>query len=121
MTANGLANQANNPEVEVDTLKPDTVIRQQIVNLRIMTSKMKNAYNGNDVDFIDISKWTCFFPRNMFADGNSGMLIEEKAQFCKSNQGCHILTLCWHEVGGSFLGGAGFCPKQQYPCVALQT
>ncbi|XP_077165531.1 glypican-4 isoform X2 [Paroedura picta] len=55
VTANGLANQANNPEVEVDTLKPNVMIRQQIVNLRIMTSKMKNAYNGNDVDFIDIS------------------------------------------------------------------
>ncbi|XP_048369942.1 glypican-4 [Sphaerodactylus townsendi] len=55
VTANGLANQANNPEVQVDTLKPDLMIRQQIMTLRIMTSKMKNAYNGNDVDFIDIS------------------------------------------------------------------
>ncbi|XP_066496105.1 glypican-4 [Tiliqua scincoides] len=55
VTANGLANQANNPEVEVDTSKPDIVIRRQIVALRVMTNKMKNAYNGNDVDFIDIS------------------------------------------------------------------
>ncbi|XP_061454506.1 glypican-4 isoform X1 [Rhineura floridana] len=55
VTANGLANQANNPEVAVDTAKPDVVIRRQIVALRVMTNKMKNAYNGNDVDFIDIS------------------------------------------------------------------
>ncbi|KAH0630796.1 hypothetical protein JD844_004019 [Phrynosoma platyrhinos] len=55
VTANGLANQANNPEVVVDTSKPDLVIRRQIVALRVMTNKMKNAYNGNDVDFIDIS------------------------------------------------------------------
>ncbi|XP_032993227.1 glypican-4 [Lacerta agilis] len=55
VTANGLANQATNPEVQVDTLKPDMVIRRQIMALRVMTSKMKNAYNGNDVDFIDIS------------------------------------------------------------------
>ncbi|KAF7237409.1 Glypican-4 [Varanus komodoensis] len=53
--ANGLANQANNPEVEVDTSKVDMVIRRQIMALRVMTNKMKNAYNGNDVDFIDIS------------------------------------------------------------------
>ncbi|KAJ6653790.1 hypothetical protein lerEdw1_008720 [Lerista edwardsae] len=55
VTANGLANQANNPEVEVDISKPDIVIRRQIVALRMMTHRMKNAYNGNDVDFIDIS------------------------------------------------------------------
>ncbi|ETE71946.1 Glypican-4, partial [Ophiophagus hannah] len=52
---NGLANQANNPEVEVDTSKPDILIRRQIMSLRVMISKLKNAYNGNDVDFIDIS------------------------------------------------------------------
>nr|XP_034969555.1 glypican-4 [Zootoca vivipara] len=55
VTANGLANQATNPEVQVDTLKPDMVIRRQIMALRVMTNKMKNAYNGNDVDFIDLS------------------------------------------------------------------
>ncbi|XP_044538626.1 glypican-4 [Gracilinanus agilis] len=55
VTGNGLANQGNNPEVEVDITKPDMVIRRQIMSLQIMTSKMKNAYNGNDVDFIDIS------------------------------------------------------------------
>lgn len=62
MTANGLANQANNPEVQVDTSKPDMVIRRQIVALRVMTNKLKNAYNGNDVDFIDISKCCLFIP-----------------------------------------------------------
>ncbi|XP_077681697.1 glypican-4 [Eretmochelys imbricata] len=55
VTGNGLANQVNNPEVEVDITKPDMMIRQQIMALRVMTNKMKNAYNGNDVDFLDIS------------------------------------------------------------------
>ncbi|XP_014713939.1 glypican-4 isoform X1 [Equus asinus] len=55
VTGNGLANQGNNPEVQVDTSKPDIVILRQIMALRVMTSKMKNAYNGNDVDFFDIS------------------------------------------------------------------
>lgn len=55
VTGNGLASQVNNPEVEVDITKPDMVIRQQIMALRVMTNKLKNAYSGNDVDFIDIS------------------------------------------------------------------
>lgn len=55
VTGNGLANQGNNPEVQVYTTKPDIVILRQIMALRVMTNKMKNAYNGNDVDFFDIS------------------------------------------------------------------
>uniref|UniRef100_A0A2K5QLV7 Glypican 4 n=1 Tax=Cebus imitator TaxID=2715852 RepID=A0A2K5QLV7_CEBIM len=55
VTGNGLANQGSNPEVQVDTSKPDILILRQIMALRAMTSKMKNAYNGNDVDFFDIS------------------------------------------------------------------
>ncbi|XP_060762089.1 glypican-1b [Neoarius graeffei] len=51
----GLANQINNPEVEIDITKPDIIIRQQIMQLKIMTSRMKNAINGNDVDFQDAS------------------------------------------------------------------
>ncbi|XP_038603885.1 glypican-4 [Tachyglossus aculeatus] len=71
VTGNGLANQGNNPEVEVDITKPDMVIRRQIMALRVMTIKMKNAYNGNDVDFIDIS------------DESSG---EESGSGCESPQ-----------------------------------
>lgn len=52
----GLTNQINNPEVEVDITRPDTFIRQQIMALRVMTNKLKNAYNGNDVNFQDTSK-----------------------------------------------------------------
>ncbi|XP_072883367.1 glypican-6-like [Hemitrygon akajei] len=49
----GLTNQINNPEVDVDITRPDTMIRQQIMALRVMTNKLKNAYNGNDVNFQD--------------------------------------------------------------------
>ncbi|XP_069468933.1 glypican-4 [Ambystoma mexicanum] len=55
VTGNGLNSQVNNPDVKVDTKKPDVVIRRQMVTLREMTMKMKSAYNGNDVNFIDIS------------------------------------------------------------------
>ncbi|KAJ7422199.1 Glypican-1 [Willisornis vidua] len=51
----GLANQINNPEVEVDITKPDMTIRQQIMQLKIMTNRLGNANIGNDVDFQDTS------------------------------------------------------------------
>lgn len=52
----GLANQINNPEVEVDVTKPDMTVRQQIMQLKIMTNRLRSAYNGNDVDFQDASE-----------------------------------------------------------------
>lgn len=54
----GLTNQVNNPEVDVDITRPDTLIRQQIMALRVMTNKLKNAYNGNDIYFQDSSKFS---------------------------------------------------------------
>ncbi|KAF3699313.1 Glypican-1 Secreted glypican-1 Precursor [Channa argus] len=51
----GLASQINNPEVEIDITKPDITIRQQIMQLKIMTHRLKNALNGQDVDFQDAS------------------------------------------------------------------
>lgn len=51
----GLANQINNPEVDIDITKPDMTIRQQIMQLKIMSNRLKNALDGNDVDFQDTS------------------------------------------------------------------
>ncbi|XP_043933206.1 glypican-2 [Protopterus annectens] len=51
--ADGLVNQINNPEVEVDISRPDLKTRQLIMQLRIMTNRLKSAANGNDVDFQD--------------------------------------------------------------------
>ncbi|XP_004079277.1 glypican-1 [Oryzias latipes] len=51
----GLANQINNPEVEIDITKPDMTIRQQIMQLKITSNRLKNALNGFDVDFQDTS------------------------------------------------------------------
>lgn len=55
----GLTNQANNPEVGVDISRPDALIRQQIMALKVMTNKLKNAYDGNDIYFQDSSKSRC--------------------------------------------------------------
>lgn len=54
-----MANQINNPEVEIDITKPDITIRQQIMQLKIMTHRLKNALNGHDVDFQDTSECRC--------------------------------------------------------------
>lgn len=53
----GLAGQINNPEVEIDITKPDMMIRRQIMQLKIMTHRLKNALNGYDVDFQDTSEY----------------------------------------------------------------
>lgn len=55
----GLASQINNPEVELDITKPDMTIRQQIMQLKIMSNWLKNALDGNDVDFQDASGFLC--------------------------------------------------------------
>ncbi|XP_046693790.1 glypican-6a isoform X2 [Silurus meridionalis] len=51
----GLTNQLSNPEVAIDITRPDTFIRQQIMALRVMTNKLRSAYNGNDISFQDSS------------------------------------------------------------------
>lgn len=42
----------NDPDVS----RPDAVIRQQIMALRVMSNKLKNAYDGNDIYFQDSSE-----------------------------------------------------------------
>ncbi|XP_043913441.1 glypican-4 isoform X2 [Protopterus annectens] len=73
VTGNGLTNQINNPDVEVDITKPDLIIRRQIMILREMKMRMKSAYNGNDITFVDI------------ADGSG----EESGSGCEGDL-CHI-------------------------------
>ncbi|ELU17458.1 hypothetical protein CAPTEDRAFT_32704, partial [Capitella teleta] len=51
--ADGIAAQAANPEVDVDIRRPNSVLNQQILQLKLITNKLKNAYNGMDVDWID--------------------------------------------------------------------
>uniref|UniRef100_A0A8C7VDR5 Glypican-1 n=1 Tax=Oncorhynchus mykiss TaxID=8022 RepID=A0A8C7VDR5_ONCMY len=66
----GLASQINNPEVEIDITKPDMTIRQQIMQLKIMTNRLRNAFNGNDVDFQDTSDDVSGSGSGMCADDN---------------------------------------------------
>lgn len=53
VTGDGLINQINNPEVEVDTSRPDVRTRQLIMELRVATNKLKQAQTGQDLDFED--------------------------------------------------------------------
>ncbi|XP_077170288.1 glypican-2 isoform X2 [Paroedura picta] len=53
VTGDGLVNQINNPEVEVDVSQPDLPTRQHLLALRGATSHLLGACNGQDVDFQD--------------------------------------------------------------------
>ncbi|TNN73084.1 Glypican-4 [Liparis tanakae] len=49
----GLVSQINNPEVEVDIARPDVRTRQLIMELRVVTNKLRHAQSGQDMDFMD--------------------------------------------------------------------
>nr|XP_033780331.1 glypican-2 [Geotrypetes seraphini] len=53
VTRDGLVNQINNPEVEVDIARPELKTRQLIMQLRVTTNRLRSAFSGNDVDFQD--------------------------------------------------------------------
>ncbi|XP_057705781.1 glypican-6-like [Corythoichthys intestinalis] len=53
VTGDGLASQLNNPEVEVDIGRPDVKTRQLIMELRVVTNKLRHAQSGQDTDFMD--------------------------------------------------------------------
>ncbi len=64
----GVMAQNNNPEVDVDVRKPNSVINQQILQLKLITNKLATAYRGIDVDWIDtgIPSPTFFVSRNYY-------------------------------------------------------
>jgi hypothetical protein len=47
----GLASQAQNPEVSVDTSVADADINEQIFALKLVTNKLENAFNGHAVEW----------------------------------------------------------------------
>jgi hypothetical protein len=52
----GISNQQTNPEVTVDVDRPSSLLNEQMFALKTITSKLKNAYNGLDVEWIDIGE-----------------------------------------------------------------
>lgn len=52
----GLQNQTKNPEVNLDVTRQNSVINQQILTLKLITTKLTHAYNGLDVEWQDASK-----------------------------------------------------------------
>ncbi|XP_048044972.1 glypican-2 isoform X1 [Megalobrama amblycephala] len=53
VTADGLVNQINNPELEVDVARPDVKTRRLIMELRVAVNRLRLAQTGRDADFID--------------------------------------------------------------------
>lgn len=58
IVADGLSNQQKNPEVKVDASKHNTLLNEQIYALKTINSKLKNAFNGLDVEWIDAPEET---------------------------------------------------------------
>lgn len=56
ITGDGISNQQTNPEVIVDVNRPSSLLNEQMFALKTITSKLKNAYNGLDVEWIDIEE-----------------------------------------------------------------
>ncbi len=66
VVGDGTASQASNPEVAVTAVQSNTVINNQILQLKLVTTKLKNAYNGLDVDSIDMGMmWSWFDVRQI--------------------------------------------------------
>ncbi|KAK3095383.1 hypothetical protein FSP39_014061 [Pinctada imbricata] len=49
----GVMNQINNPEVIVNINEANYIIEQQKLQLKIITSKLNNAFNGEEVTWVD--------------------------------------------------------------------
>lgn len=79
----GVINQMNNPEVEVDVSKANVMFTRQIVQLKLITTRLQNAYNGEDVDWIDteiegVSGSGSGDNGGGSGSGGSGYIIEDK-------------------------------------------
>jgi hypothetical protein len=59
VVGDGMNNQLNNPEVSVDVNRPNSLVNEQIFALKTIISKLKNAHNGMDVEWIDMGE--CHF------------------------------------------------------------
>ncbi|BES97769.1 Division abnormally delayed protein [Nesidiocoris tenuis] len=53
VVGDGMTNQQNNPEVIVDITQPSSLINEQVYALRIITSKLRTAFMGHDVEWFD--------------------------------------------------------------------
>ncbi|XP_014294388.1 glypican-6 [Halyomorpha halys] len=49
----GIVNQQKNPEVTVDVSQPNSLVNEQVFTLKTMNNRLKSAYNGMDVEWID--------------------------------------------------------------------
>ncbi len=61
IVGDGIASQSQNPEVAEVNMRADFVVRQQIVQLRVITNRLNSAYNGEDVEWIDNGKCWQYF------------------------------------------------------------
>uniref|UniRef100_A0A3B4ZCH5 Glypican 2 n=1 Tax=Stegastes partitus TaxID=144197 RepID=A0A3B4ZCH5_9TELE len=86
VTGDGLVSQINNPEVEVDIARPDVRTRQLIMELRVVTNKLRHAQSGQDTDFVDSDKilFTCLIKFPCFG---LEILKNDKSMTLETKQG----------------------------------
>jgi len=53
-----LASQVYNPEMTVSPRSSNAAVDQQILQLKLITSKLRKAYGGFNVDWIEIDGWS---------------------------------------------------------------
>jgi hypothetical protein len=56
VSGSGITAQTDNPEVKVNPIESprhSSKLNEQMYNLRMLVSKLRNAYNGQDVDWGD--------------------------------------------------------------------
>merc|ERR1719273_841952 len=77
----GLASQEQNPEVDVDTSRPDVDINEQIFALKLVTNKLETAYNGHS------GEWHHYEPKYPNDSGYYGS-GEQDGSDCFDDEDC---------------------------------
>ena len=106
----GRLNQAANPELVVDTRRTNVVIDQEILNLKLITGKLRNAYGGQDVNWVDMGQNCSFFL--YFVSGpclitwllqSSSLLKEQRTSAPSLDAVCDAPGKVWLEPASIFL------------------
>lgn len=97
----GLVAQEQNPEVEVDTTRPDVNINEQIFSLKIATNKLENAYNGHSVE------WPHYEPKYPNDSGYYHGSGDKDVDDCFDDEDCFTNGSGSGDVNDSVTDGSG--------------
>uniref|UniRef100_A0A3Q3W8X9 Glypican 2 n=1 Tax=Mola mola TaxID=94237 RepID=A0A3Q3W8X9_MOLML len=95
VTGDGLVSQINNPEVEVDIARPDVRTRQLIMELRVVTNKLRHAQSGQDMDFMDSEwcRWSAGLETPLILSHYQLEISSSKTTLANASTGCMVCSL----------------------------